>query len=894
VNKPFHEQRCTADGRLWLRCIGRFQLEASDGTELTPRTRKARALLAFLALSGNPASRARLADLLWSDRAEEQAKSSLRQAIFELRHLGEKQASLVSLGRDEITLNAKLLATDLARIKEAAEADGMEQLEALLAASDPGLLTDLDGLDAEFDAWLQIERAHEPARTLAAALAAAERCLGKRGPAAARAIVSQVQRLDPCNEEATRLALRIGHQTGDSGALHRHYELLTTRLREDYDAAPSRETQELFEQLAGGTAAIPKPGKRQSAAAPRAEPSARSAPRRGLRRNATTALIAALAAIAVLVLGWWALRPAAVDPEQPPLIAVLPFEQQPTGDSFLADGLWEDTRLALSQSQALRVLGRATTLEMAKAGRAPKVYRDRLDVDYVLEGTVRRQGDRVRVTVGLTRTSDGVGIWHSALTGRLGDSLALQAAVAQGIEGRLRGQLARGGGRLPEQIATTPEVYALYSEARSLVRTRRSGSAREAIPLLERALQLDVNFAPAWSMLGSATFFGRFRADASASWRAKARADVHHALELAPRLAEAHAVSALIDGLGSPVAVRSLERAVALDPGNSEAWTWLGIARTQQGDFLGAIRAHNRAVEIDPFMPPALDNLADALLDRRDQDGFERLLRRLSRAGAGATLAPAVRAKRFFREGDYSRAMAPLLALHARPGDPETFVTWKINEGLLRLGYADHVRGQGGQRDRFVAELREERLRPEFEGGRIPNPREFWAAVEIATVSGRAMINLGRGGMLVESYRRGFPSRDDFLTTLTDHGYPVIVVPVLAVALRSSGQASEAEALLNAIEDDSETRIEQVPSGYGPGFELARIRAAQGRADDAVSLLSRAVDRGWLPDGRFYPLDIAQDPPFHSLRGDRRFEQLRRRILAHVARERAELGPVKL
>ncbi|HEU5286464.1 MAG TPA: hypothetical protein VFU20_08175, partial [Sphingomicrobium sp.] len=102
MNKPFDERRAAADSRLRLRCLGRFQLDDSGGAEITPRTRKARALLAFLALSRRPASRDQLADLLWSGRGAEQAKSSLRQAIFELRHLGDEQASLISLGRDEV------------------------------------------------------------------------------------------------------------------------------------------------------------------------------------------------------------------------------------------------------------------------------------------------------------------------------------------------------------------------------------------------------------------------------------------------------------------------------------------------------------------------------------------------------------------------------------------------------------------------------------------------------------------------------------------------------------------------------------------------------------------------------------------------------------------------
>src|SRR4051794_6633795 len=100
--------------------------------------------------------------------------------------------------------------------------------------------------------------------------------------------------------------------------------------------------------------------------------------------------------------------------------------------------------------------------------------------------------------VSLTRASDGLAIWQQAFQGRLGDPFGLQEAVAGAIEGRLRGRLARGGGRRADQIATSPEVYSLYSEGRSLLRERSTESARRAQLLLRRAIALDPNYAPAW------------------------------------------------------------------------------------------------------------------------------------------------------------------------------------------------------------------------------------------------------------------------------------------------------------------------------------------------------------------------------------------------------------
>jgi hypothetical protein len=75
---------------------------------------------------------------------------------------------------------------------------------------------------------------------------------------------------------------------------------------------------------------------------------------------------------------------------------------------------------------------------------------------------------------------------------------------------------------------------------------------------------------------------------------------------------------------------------------------------------------------------------------------------------------------------------------------------------------------------------------------------------------------------------------------------------------------------------------------------MARIRAVQGRTESAIDLIRQARDKGWLPDGIWYPLDIAQDPTFRSLRDDPRFNFVRRQILTHIGRERAELGPVKI
>ena len=143
--------------RLVVRCLGRFRLEDQSGNQLHLRTRKARALLAALALNGRSMSRDTLADLLWSDRGEAQARASLRQTIFELQHFGGEDAPILIIGRDDLAIRRTAVTTDIELIRDASSEGDWVRLLALLGEAEPGLLTDLEGLDVEFDDWLRQE-----------------------------------------------------------------------------------------------------------------------------------------------------------------------------------------------------------------------------------------------------------------------------------------------------------------------------------------------------------------------------------------------------------------------------------------------------------------------------------------------------------------------------------------------------------------------------------------------------------------------------------------------------------------------------------------------------------------------------------------------------------------
>jgi hypothetical protein len=117
------------------------------------------------------------------------------------------------------------------------------------------------------------------------------------------------------------------------------------------------------------------------------------------------------------------------------------------------------------------------------------------------------------------------------------------------------------------------------------------------------------------------------------------------------------------------------------------------------------------------------------------------------------------------------------------------------------------------------------------------------------------------------------------------------LAPNVAIALRETGSDNEADYLLATTSARLEDGLKQVKRSDDIS-RLGRIRATQGNRAEAIALLDWAVRSGWFPDGRTVAIDLEQEPAYHGLRGDPRFEALRKRILDHVAKERAELGPL--
>lgn len=233
--------------RYRARLLGDFALFDDQGRNVTPTRRKGRALIAYLALASGSATRDRLAGLLWGERAEEQARASLRQTLYELRELSVCDVPLVGGDRADVTLVPGGLVTDVGEIEALAAAGDLDGLRAAVLRWSGPLLADLNGVDRGFSEWLSPTRERTHTGLIGTILNAIE--MRDADARTVHAIGTQLQTIDPLNEQVLRVLMRADAKAGDVGAAHRRFNRFAEQLSNEMQAKPSAETRRLLREL---------------------------------------------------------------------------------------------------------------------------------------------------------------------------------------------------------------------------------------------------------------------------------------------------------------------------------------------------------------------------------------------------------------------------------------------------------------------------------------------------------------------------------------------------------------------------------------------------------------------------------------------------------------------
>lgn len=323
-----------------------------------------------------------------------------------------------------------------------------------------------------------------------------------------------------------------------------------------------------------------------------------------------------------------------------PSIAVLPFADMSAArdQEYFSDGIAEEILNALTQVEGLRVTGRVSSFSFKGKDEDLRRIAEKLGVAHVLEGSVRKSGNRVRVTSQLIEAAGGSQIWSQSYDRELTDILAVESEIATAVVEALKLKLLQQ--TRPAHVPR-PEVYDLYLLARQEMARGSRASNRRAVENYRKALELDPGYAPAWAGLarGESNYVNTFAEgldDALAAIE-RASADAEKALLLAPDLPDAWvtrgqlrnwyghdfagarsdlsralalnggrasiiaAWASLLASLGRlDEAIATYRKALDLDPLDSFTWTWLASAYQGSGDLKAARAAFDRALQIEP------------------------------------------------------------------------------------------------------------------------------------------------------------------------------------------------------------------------------------------------------------------------------------------------------
>jgi TolB-like protein/Tfp pilus assembly protein PilF len=302
--------------------------------------------------------------------------------------------------------------------------------------------------------------------------------------------------------------------------------------------------------------------------------------------------------------------PAAAVPDKS--IAVLPFSDlSPQHDEeYFSDGMAEELLNALAKVQDLKVAGRTSSFSFKGRNEDLRSIGQQLAVANVLEGSVRKQGNKVRITAQLIHAADGYHLWSESYDGDLNDIFDLQERIARAITEQLRVVLAGGQQQRLVPVATeNSDAYALYLRATTVFNHRDGPHFADAISELQEAIRLDPGYARAHARLASlysiAVNYTPMPLDeALAATEREARA----ASALDAKLAEPYAaLGEIYDTYRRPLDAReALFKAVALDPGDANASIWLGSVLYAEGYKAEGNAWFDKGLAIDPLLPIGL------------------------------------------------------------------------------------------------------------------------------------------------------------------------------------------------------------------------------------------------------------------------------------------------
>ena len=380
-------------------------------------------------------------------------------------------------------------------------------------------------------------------------------------------------------------------------------------------------------------------------------------------------------------------------------IAVLPLlnESGDPKDEYFSDGLSEELIAALAEIRELKVIGRSSSFRFKERKEENKTIGEKLGVATLLEGTVRKQGGRVRIVAELINAADGIELWTRTFDRELKDIFAVQQEIAAAVASSLKVTLLGSDERSSTKPATgNTEAHNAYLLGHYHRQRGNLEDYRKAVGYFDEAIRLDPDYALAYAERSEAfTLIGDFSGHGKTEWP-KARNDAEKAVAIAPALAEAHAALGWVrffvewkfaEGLSE------LRRAKELSPANPTANDLLARVTVYLGELDKAEKQARQAVELDPLAFAAQHNLARALWFEGKLDEADAIARKAAELQPAAAASHRWQVLVAVQRGDGEMALREA-QLEPDPGYRR-----------FELALAQHVRGDRAAADAALSDL---------------------------------------------------------------------------------------------------------------------------------------------------------------------------------------------
>ncbi len=383
-------------------------------------------------------------------------------------------------------------------------------------------------------------------------------------------------------------------------------------------------------------------------------------------------------------------------------LAVLPL-QNLSGDAaneYFSDGMTEEIGTKLSKIDGVRISSPASVAHFKGVQKDSKDIGQELGVQYLLQGSVRKSGDQVRISVQLIDASTGFQTWADDFVGNLKDVFALQDQTALKIAQALNLKLTpQEQNAVQKHYTQNPEAYEAYLRGRALVDFIDIPKNLEAARSnFETALKLDPNYAPALAGLSMVESFYYRNLDSSEAHARKARELAQRALAIDSQLGEADVAMALVYGNSFDYvhAAEKSREATAVEPDNAHAWDELAwaLGYQQPPDSVGSEKAAHEAIRLDPAMFQAYYHLSRALTQQKRFTEAISALDQARRISPESGTASFGLAQVYLAQGDYDRAITMLAS------EPKADRSTPIHHYLLSVAHAGK-----GEKEKALMEL---------------------------------------------------------------------------------------------------------------------------------------------------------------------------------------------